>query len=151
MVTEIYSSRRITVLVVALVIMDVFLLLCGIPFLFTETKLIAWVLIISALIFTGVFVPIILSYKKRINKNNQILQMGYKVNGSVVSFGRKRSRDGGAYYWLEIEYDDKDGISKRYSTPYLGFRPAERNDITCDVYIYEGKEFATNFVNLYRV
>lgn len=154
MIKEIYRNNVITVLIVMLVIVDAFLLLGGIPFLFTEASVAGWALIVSALIFTLVFVFLIIHFKKLFAQNIRIMQMGYKVSGRVADFGHevKRKSGGGVYhrYWLDIEYMDRDGINKIYTTPSLGFCPQRREDVTCDIYIYEDKVFATNFVNLYK-
>ena len=96
------------------------------------------------------------SFKWRI-WHNKIKINGMKVPGKIIGFGYKYKSGNIRHdpptpateqYWLKVKYVDNLGNEKIHETPVLSFRPEERKDITCDVYIYNEEILATNFVNL---
>lgn len=154
MVKEIYSDNRKTALIIIIIIIDFLLGICSLPLLTSEHFFIGLALIISILILTAVFVFIIMYVSKLRNVENEVIQKGYKVSGTVVSIGRERFKRRHQidyyFYWLDIEYIDRDGVRRVFQSPKLGFEPKDGYNITCDVYIYNDKVCATNFMNLYK-
>ncbi len=80
---------------------------------------------------------------------------GTKFKGFVVGYDyRYRELRGhspiSSYkeYFLKVKYMDYFGIEKTFETPALSFCPEEKNNVTCDVYVYQNDVLAANFNHL---
>lgn len=109
-------------------------------------------LLLSLLLNVSCIVAIILIRKNRLKKIENIMNLGYRTTGTVLSVVDHKND---CYtrvvhsYWMVVQFVDRDGITKKFNTPALVLIPKVGYPITCDVFVYNNVCYAYNFSNFY--
>lgn len=84
---------------------------------------------------------------KNRRKHDEIKAKGTRFDGYVEKINIKPHVDDAKLsYNFDVAYFDSKNEKRVFTTPYLSFAPQENDRITCDVYVYEGKVIAENFI-----
>lgn len=153
----IYGRENLSIVAYVVVIICLLLLILGISIIVIDEDIafVGYSVLGTFVICLIILLCVIVRVLKWRKWHNKIISLGKKVKGKVIGVYSFKSPGGQMdldipshkEYFFRVMYQDNQ-VEKIFDTPSLSFRPEERSDVTCDVYIYNNNALATNFINL---
>lgn len=164
MVEYIYARENISrLLIILAIVTGIFIPLLMLPLinkdLWSEGYFMIQTIFIATFIITLIIILVFLLKALKWRKwHRNMKENGKRVPGTVIDYGYKsypghvrNETPPSESYWLFVQYQDLNGLSKTFETPYLSFPPKEILGLRCNVYLLEDQKLATDIDGLIRL
>lgn len=152
----VYLRENLTLLIIIALIVELPLIIIGVIAMIMSPEWFILIPILSGPIILFLILLGLYIYKLKWRRwHDEAIKSETKFNGKVLHVCHVHRRadlrnniPSIEQYSFTVLYIDDSGKEKIFETPTLAFKLKNTNDMTCDVYIYKDKEFATNFINM---